>query len=90
MARQGIYFGLSIPPIRTKSLPDGKHRRPYVVSAVHSYSQKAYSEAVWRQTIEVFLQCVKYAKNNALNGCTFHSLMEEPQKAAFANPDLPA
>jgi len=41
--------------------PEGKTRRPWVFRIVLSYSRKAYSEAVWRQTTEAFLQCLENA-----------------------------
>lgn len=40
---------------------DGKLRRPWVFRIVLSYSRKAYSEAVWRQTSEAFIGCLENA-----------------------------
>lgn len=41
--------------------PDGQQRRPWIFRIVLSHSRKAYSEAVWRQTTESFLQCLENA-----------------------------
>lgn len=40
---------------------DGKTRRPWIFRIVLSYSRKAYSEAVWHQTSEVFMACLENA-----------------------------
>jgi hypothetical protein len=42
-------------------MANGKLRRPWIFRIVLSYSRKAYSEAVWRQTTEAFLQCLENA-----------------------------
>ena len=42
-------------------MADGKLRRPWIFRIVLSYSRKAYSEAVWRQTSEAFMQCLENA-----------------------------
>jgi transposase len=39
----------------------GKRRRPHLFRAVLSHSRKGYSEAVWRQTTEIFLRCLENA-----------------------------
>jgi len=52
-----VDFGTGAP-IRTA---DGKVRRPWVFRIVLSYSRKAYSEAVWRQSTESFLTCLENA-----------------------------
>src|SRR5260221_1181927 len=41
--------------------PDGRKRRSHVLRIVLSYSRKAYSEAVWRQTTEDFIRCLENA-----------------------------
>jgi transposase len=41
--------------------PDGKRRKTHVFRVVLSYSRKAYSEAVTRQTTEMFLRCLENA-----------------------------
>ena len=40
---------------------DGQRRRPHVFRIVLSYSRKAYSEVVLRQTTEAFLRCLENA-----------------------------
>jgi transposase len=40
---------------------DGRRRRPHVFRIVLSYSRKAYSEVVLRQTTEAFLRCLENA-----------------------------
>jgi len=52
-----VDFGTGVP-VRTL---EGKTRRPWIFRIVLSYSRKAYSEAVWRQTTENFLQCLENA-----------------------------
>ena len=42
-------------------LPAGKRRRPHVFRVVLSYSRKGYSEVVYRQTTDAFLQCLENA-----------------------------
>ena len=39
----------------------GHRRRPYVFRIVLSHSRKAYSEVVWRQSTDSFLQCLENA-----------------------------
>jgi hypothetical protein len=41
--------------------PQGKTRRPWIFRIVLSHSRKAYSEAVWRQSSESFIQCLENA-----------------------------
>jgi len=41
--------------------PAGKRRRPWVFRIVLSHSRKAYSEAVYRQSTESFIQCLENA-----------------------------
>jgi transposase len=38
-----------------------KRRRPHLFRAVLSHSRKGYSEAVWRQTTEIFIRCLENA-----------------------------
>jgi transposase len=52
-----VDFGTGAP-VR---MADGKVRRPWVFRIVLSYSRKAYSEAVWRQSTESFLTCLENA-----------------------------
>jgi transposase len=39
----------------------GKRRRPHLFRAVLSHSRKGYSEAVWKQTTEMFIRCLENA-----------------------------
>jgi transposase len=40
---------------------DGKRKRPHLFRMVLSHPRKAYSEVVWRQTTESFIQCLENA-----------------------------
>jgi transposase len=42
-------------------MADGKTRRPWVFRIVLCHSRKAYSEVVWHQTTEAFVQCLENA-----------------------------
>ena len=42
-------------------IQEGQRRRPHLFRVVLSYSRKAYSEVVWRQTSESFLRCLENA-----------------------------
>ena len=52
-----VDFGLGAPI----EIGPGKTRRSWVFRVVLSYSRKAYSEAVLRQTTECFLRCLENA-----------------------------
>jgi transposase len=52
-----VDFG-SGAPIHT---PEGKRRRPWIFRTVLSHSRKAYSEAVYHQSTESFIQCLENA-----------------------------
>jgi transposase len=52
-----VDFGSGAPILQ----PDGKSRRPHVFRVVLSFSRKAYSEVVYRQTTENFLRCLENA-----------------------------
>lgn len=52
-----VDFGTGAPIVT----PDGKRRRTHVFRIVLSYSRKAYSEAVYRQTTEQFIRCLENA-----------------------------
>lgn len=52
-----VDFGTGAPIIGL----DGKRRRTHVFRIVLSYSRKAYSEAVYRQTTEQFIRCLENA-----------------------------
>jgi len=76
-----IDFG-SGAPIMT---PEGRRRRPWIFRIVLSYSRKAYSEAVWRQTTEAFLQCLENAFHHF--GGVPRRLVLDNLKAAVAQAD---
>jgi transposase len=52
-----IDFGKGAPILD----PKGRRRRPHLFRMVLSYSRKAYSEVVWRQTTEEFIRCLENA-----------------------------
>ena len=54
----------------------GQQRRPWIFRIVLSHSRKAYSEAVWRQTTESFIQCLENA---------FHYLGGAPKRLVIDN-----
>ena len=64
---------------------DGKVRRPWVFRIVLSYSRKAYSEAVWRQTLEAFITCLENAFRHF--GGAPKRLVIDNLKAAVARGD---
>ena len=66
-------------------MPDGRRRRPWVFRVVLSHSRKAYSEAVWRQTTEAFLQCLENAFHHF--GGVPRRLVLDNLKAAVAQAD---
>jgi transposase len=76
-----IDFGTGAPVL----MPDGRRRRPWVFRVVLSHSRKAYSEAVWRQTTEAFLQCLENALHHF--GGVPRRLVLDNLKAAVAQAD---
>ena len=52
-----VDFGTAAPIVTSA----GKRRRPHVFRVVLSYSRKAYSEVVERQTTEAFIRCLENA-----------------------------
>ena len=64
---------------------DGKVRRPWIFRIVLSYSRKAYSEAVWRQTSEAFIACLENAFRHF--GGVPKRLVIDNLKAAVARGD---
>jgi transposase len=64
---------------------DGKVRRPWIFRIVLSYSRKAYSEAVWRQTSEAFMACLENAFRHF--GGVPKRLVIDNLKAAVARGD---
>jgi transposase len=65
--------------------PEGKVRRPWIFRIVLSYSRKAYSEAVWRQTSEAFIACLENAFRHF--GGVPKRLVIDNLKAAVARGD---
>ena len=76
-----VDFGTGAP-IHT---PEGKRRRPWVFRIVLSYSRKAYSEAVYRQSTESFIQCLENAFQHF--GGVPKRLVIDNLKAAVARAD---
>ena len=76
-----IDFGTGAPVIG----PDGKRRRPDVFRIVLSFSRKAYSEAVYRQTTENFIRCLENAFWHF--GGVPETLIIDNLKAAVKNAD---
>jgi transposase len=66
-------------------MADGKVRRPWVFRIVLSYSRKAYSEAVWRQSTESFITCLENAFRHF--GGVPKRLVIDNLKAAVARAD---
>ncbi len=66
-------------------MADGKTRRPWIFRIVLSYSRKAYSEAVWQQSTESFIQCLENAFRHF--GGTVKRLVIDNLKAAVARAD---
>ena len=64
---------------------EGQVRRPWVFRIVLSYSRKGYSEAVWRQTSEMFMQCLENAFRHF--GGVPQRLVIDNLKAAVARGD---
>lgn len=76
-----VDFGTGAP-VRTA---EGKVRRPWVFRIVLSYSRKAYSEAVWRQSTECFIGCLENAFRHF--GGVPKRLVIDNLKAAVARGD---
>jgi transposase len=64
---------------------EGKVRRPWMFRIVLSYSRKAYSEAVWRQSSEAFIACLENAFRHF--GGVPKRLVIDNLKAAVARGD---
>ena len=52
-----VDFGTGVPIIDS----EGRRRKTHVIRVVLSYSRKAYSEVVYRQTTDNFIQCLENA-----------------------------
>lgn len=64
---------------------DGRRRRPHVLRVVLSYSRKAYSEVVYRQSTDDYLRCLENAF--AHFGGVPRTLVIDNLKAAVTKPD---
>jgi transposase len=82
-----VDFGTGAPLIG----PDGKRRRTHVLRIVLSYSRKAYSQAITRQTTENFILCLENAFahfGGAPRRLVLDNLKAAVQKADWFDPDL--
>jgi transposase len=82
-----VDFGTGAPLIG----PDGKRRRTHVLRIVLSYSRKAYSQAVTRQTTENFILCLENAFwyfGGVAGRLILDNLRAAVQKADWFDPDL--
>jgi transposase len=66
-------------------IEDGKRRRTHLFRAVLGHSRKGYSEAVWRQTTEIFIRCLENAFRY-LGGVT-QSVIIDNLRAAVSQAD---
>jgi transposase len=76
-----VDFGTAAP-IKTS---DGKTRRPWVLRVVLSHSRKAYSQVVYRQTTDDFLDCLENAFHH-FGGVPKHTVIDN-LKAAVSKAD---
>jgi transposase len=70
---------------------DGRHRRPWVLRVVLSYSRKAYSEAVFHQTTENLIRCLEnafLAFGGVPKVLNLDNLRAAVQKADWCDPEL--
>jgi transposase len=82
-----VDFGIGAPVVDAS----GRHRRPWVLRVVLSYSRKAYSEAVFHQTTENLIRCLENAFL-AFGGVpkilNLDNLRAAVQKADWCDPEL--
>jgi transposase len=76
-----VDFGTGAPIIG----PDGKRKKTHVLRIVLSFSRKAYSEAVYRQTTDDFLRCLENAFRHF--GGAPRCLVLDNLRAAVNKPD---
>jgi len=76
-----VDFGTGAPIVT----PDGTRRRTHVFRMVLSYSRKAYSEVVYRQTADEFLRCLENGFRHF--GGAPRTLVPDNLKAAVTQPD---
>ena len=65
--------------------PDGKRRRSWVFRVVLWHSRKGYSEVVWRQTTEAFVDCLENVFRHF--GGVPERIVPDNLKAAVTNAD---
>jgi transposase len=76
-----VDFGTGAPIIE----PNGKRKKTYVFRIVLSFSRKAYSEVVYRQTTDDFLRCLESAFRHF--GGAPRCLVLDNLRAAVSKPD---
>ena len=76
-----VDFGTAAPIVRL----DGTRKRPHVFRIVLSFSRKAYSEVVYRQTTDNFIRCLENAFWHF--GGVSRTLVIDNLKAAVKNAD---
>lgn len=82
-----VDFGTGAAVIR----PDGKRKRPHVFRIVLSFSRKAYSEVVYRQTTENFIRCLENAFwhfGGVAKTLVIDNLKAAVKKADWYDPDI--
>jgi transposase len=82
-----VDFGKGAPVVPA----DGKRRRPHLFRIVLSYSRKAYSEAVYRQTTDEFIRCLENAFHyfgGVPRTLVVDNLKAAVTKADWFDPDL--
>ena len=82
-----VDFGTGAPVVDA----DGRHRRPWVLRVVLSYSRKAYSEAVFHQTTENLIRCLEnafLAFGGVPKVLNLDNLRAAVQKADWCDPEL--
>jgi transposase len=82
-----VDFGTGAPVL----LPSGKRQRTHVFRIVLSYSRKAYSEVVTRQTTDAFLGCLEHAFwsfGGAPQRLVLDNLRAAVQRADWFDPEL--
>jgi transposase len=82
-----VDFGTGAPIVG----PDGKRRKTHVFRIVLSYSRKAYSEVVYRQTTDDFLRCIENAFRHfggAPRRLILDNLKAAVKKADWFDPEL--
>ena len=82
-----VDFGTGAPVIG----PDGRRKRPHVFRIVLSFSRKAYSEVVYRQTTENFIRCLENAFwhfGGVTKTLVIDNLKAAVKKADWYDPDI--